>query len=103
MSIGLILKIVKMYVTTKTGARSVFYEGPHPSFNGGGEIVYRYHEEVSEPTSEPAKKKPMLDVFKCPQCKTIVPSKVIRHTPKRGFACLRCIVKLGEKCYIHLN
>lgn len=90
-----------MIVSTATGARSVYYVGPHPS-KCGGSIVYNYYDD-GEGISTPLKKKAVVDVFMCPHCKTVVPSKVIRHTPKKAFACLRCIVKFGDKCYIALN
>lgn len=90
-----------MNYATKTGARSVYFVGPHPSHNGGGKIVHRELEQSVEVKEErKVKKKALPDTTVCAACNEVVPSKVVRATPKMGIVCQKCIVKLGSKCYL---
>lgn len=92
---------------TATGVRSSWYEGPHPSHNGGGPIVYNYREdqggndEINQFLTQKSLKAPVkFDMFVCPQCQREVLSKLIRHTPLMGFLCTRCVVSFSDRCYL---
>lgn len=90
-----------MFVNTPRGARSVYWGGPHPS-KDGGELRFPQKEDVvvSEKGETKVKKTSAPDTCVCESCREVTLSKHIRATPKRGFVCLKCIVRLEGKCYI---
>lgn len=100
-----------MVFQTATGVYSSYFQGPHPSHNGGGPIVQRFgdwdggNEEINYflimDRAKP--KKPPPDTFGCEHCGQVVLSKHIRHTPKMGFLCMKCIVSCSDRCYLRID
>lgn len=94
-----------MYVATATGARFAYY---HPPPRKEAEpLVYRDvpqpgDKEINEWLLKGSMKRPAPppDMALCGQCNTKTFSRLIRHTPLKGFVCERCIVALGSKCYL---
>ena len=94
-----------MYVDTATGARLVSYHPPPAPpkprivYNdvpqGGDDDINRWLLKGSAKRPPPPP-----DTALCGQCKTETLSRLVRHTPLKGFVCERCIVALGSKCYL---